>query len=245
MKSMRNCLQCGKEFSCYHDGKFCSYQCYWDSKKRRVEVTCGFCGDSFMTFPGERNRRTIQYCSKECYRQGYRGEVCGSYKGGRVSLTCLICGRDFERHAGEVETAKYCSPECNGKAKYRGGLEATLERRHSRPDVRLSTSVSRGIRNSIRSDKGGRHWEEVVGYTLPELMAHLEAQFQRGMTWDNYGKFGWHIDHIRPISSFDFNSPEDMEFKECWSLWNLQPMWAKANHSKGPRCENPPLPLIN
>jgi hypothetical protein len=51
------------------------------------------------------------------------------------------------------------------------------------------------------------------------------------MTWENYGK--WHIDHKRPIASFNFTSYEDPEFKECWALNNLQPMWAKENMSKG------------
>jgi len=59
---------------------------------------------------------------------------------------------------------------------------------------------------------------------------HLEKQFKDGMTWDNYGD--WHIDHIRPISSFNFKSYEDKEFKECWDLNNLQPLWAEENIRK-------------
>jgi len=43
----------------------------------------------------------------------------------------------------------------------------------------------------------------------------------------------WHIDHIRPISAFSFTVPEDPEFKECWALNNLQPLWAFDNLSKG------------
>ena len=51
------------------------------------------------------------------------------------------------------------------------------------------------------------------------------------MNWDNYGE--WHIDHIKPISSFIFESSEDEEFKRCWSLDNLQPMWGIENIKKG------------
>jgi hypothetical protein len=51
------------------------------------------------------------------------------------------------------------------------------------------------------------------------------------MTWKNYGK--WHIDHIRPISSFKITGIDCEDFKKCWSLSNLQPLWAFDNLSKG------------
>ena len=65
---------------------------------------------------------------------------------------------------------------------------------------------------------------EILPYTLEELMRHLEQQFIPEMIWDNYGE--WHIDHIKPLASFNFNSIEDPQFIECWSLSNLRPMWA-------------------
>ena len=61
-------------------------------------------------------------------------------------------------------------------------------------------------------------------------MRHLETSFNNGMTWDNYGK--WHVDHIIPKNSFNYTSPEDKEFKECWELKNLQPLWAGDNLRK-------------
>jgi hypothetical protein len=57
------------------------------------------------------------------------------------------------------------------------------------------------------------------------------------MTWDNYGE--WHIDHIIPISAFNFNSPEDFDFKRCWALKNLRPIWAHDNLIKQARLSSP------
>ena len=74
---------------------------------------------------------------------------------------------------------------------------------------------------------------ETLGYTLEELMRHLENQFVEGMTWDNYGE--WHVDHRIPMASFNFSSSDDNEFKLCWSLGNLQPLWGEENLSKGAR----------
>ena len=110
------------------------------------------------------------------------------------------------------------------------------------PRVRISLSISGGIYKSIRAGKNGRSWESLVGYTLNDLMNHLESQFTKGMDWDNYGE--WHIDHVKPISHFNFNSPGDSEFHECWSLWNLQPLWGVDNKSKCNKCKTPPLPLL-
>jgi hypothetical protein len=73
----------------------------------------------------------------------------------------------------------------------------------------------------------------LLPYTLEELMEHLESQFVDNMSWDNYGD--WHVDHIKPMTSFIMESPEDKEFQDCWALKNLQPLWAEDNLSKGSR----------
>lgn len=52
------------------------------------------------------------------------------------------------------------------------------------------------------------------------------------MNWDNYGSY-WHIDHIKPISLFKYETAEDPEFKKCWALDNLQPLEKIANLKKG------------
>ncbi len=98
---------------------------------------------------------------------------------------------------------------------------------------RLNLNLSTCIRASLKSNnlsKNGRHWKDLVGYTVYELKEHLENLFQTGMTWDNHGK--WHIDHIIPKHFFKYKSIKDVEFKYCWSLNNLQPMWAEKNMKK-------------
>ena len=67
-----------------------------------------------------------------------------------------------------------------------------------------------------------------VGCSPEQLKAHIESLFLEGMSWDNYGKHGWHVDHIRPVSSF---KPEEWERINHYT--NLQPLWAKDNLSKG------------
>lgn len=106
--------------------------------------------------------------------------------------------------------------------------EAARKRYASCPTTRISFSVSSRLRRSFSGGQEGifRH----LPYTRDELRRHLERQFSKGMSWENYGK--WHIDHIRPVSSFSYTSTLDIEFIECWSLCNLRPLWAEENLRK-------------
>lgn len=94
---------------------------------------------------------------------------------------------------------------------------------------RLRRVVTRKRKNKIIPRK-----EQFSGCSLGELRDHISKQFKPGMTWDNYGK--WHIDHIRPLASFDLSSPEEQR-KAC-HFSNLQPLWAKENLTKSARWED-------
>ncbi len=104
-------------------------------------------------------------------------------------------------------------------------------KKYKNPTIRLSSNISRRIRYSLRSQKNGRPWESIVGYNLEQLKKRMESLFTKGMTWDNYGE--WHMDHIIPVSFFKYESFNDVEFKMCWRLENLQPLWATDNIKKG------------
>ena len=64
---------------------------------------------------------------------------------------------------------------------------------------------------------------------LEFLWDHLKSTFKPGMTKENHGK--WHVDHIRPCSSFDLSKPEEQA--KCFHYTNLQALWAHENLSKG------------
>ena len=71
---------------------------------------------------------------------------------------------------------------------------------------------------------------EDLGCTIKELKQRLESKFQPGMTWDNWGIRGWHIDHIKPLASFDLADREQL--LEVCHYTNLQPLWAEDNRAK-------------
>lgn len=109
---------------------------------------------------------------------------------------------------------------------------------------RLSNNLSKAMRRSLHGAKAGRAWESLVSYTVNELKHHLETLFQEGMSWENYGTV-WEIDHKIPVAVFKYDKPEDIDFRICWSLKNLQPLGKRENRSKGARLDNPFQPLRN
>jgi hypothetical protein len=107
------------------------------------------------------------------------------------------------------------------------------------PAVKIKTRVSTAIYQCIRAGKGKRKTLEILPYTIPELMEHLEKQFTEGMSWDNYGL--WHIDHKLPRAAFKYATPDDKGFKLLWDLSNLQPLWALDNWKKKDKILYPEL----
>lgn len=89
--------------------------------------------------------------------------------------------------------------------------------------IGMRIRLNHAIKNKSQSTK------ELVGCDWSFLVAYLESKFKEGMTWQNRNM--WHIDHIRPLSSFDLSDPEQQR-KAC-HYTNLQPLWAKDNIRKG------------
>jgi hypothetical protein len=103
------------------------------------------------------------------------------------------------------------------------------------PAFDLNILMRSGMRHSlsdVSNRKDGTSWTKFVDYTVGELRKHLERQFLPGMSWENRGEYGWHIDHILPIASFDYDGPDHPEFKACWALTNLRPLWGPENIAK-------------
>lgn len=74
----------------------------------------------------------------------------------------------------------------------------------------------------------------LLGCSIPFLRGYIEAKFEIGMTWGNYGQ--WHIDHIIPCAGFDLR--DEGAQRECFNYSNLQPLWGKENLSKGDTMPN-------
>ena len=115
------------------------------------------------------------------------------------------------------------------------------KKRRENPQYRIGSKISNGIYNAMKkrssSKKGRSSFNDILSYSVEDLLCHLESLFEEGMTWENHGQGEdkWQIDHVIPDSWFDYENFEDEEFQKSWALENLQPMWANENISKNNR----------
>ena len=92
--------------------------------------------------------------------------------------------------------------------------------------TRLRVRLCHALKNNQKSGSAVRD----LGCSIEELKQHLESKFQPGMSWDNWTINGWHIDHIKPLASFDLTDRNQL--LEACHYTNLQPLWANDNLAK-------------
>ena len=103
-----------------------------------------------------------------------------------------------------------------------------MSRRKKEDPILKLKMLYRSKTNKILGSGRSETTFELIGCSPTELKSHLEEQFQEGMSWENHGLFGWHIDHIIPLSS----AKNEDELKELCHYTNLQPLWAIDNIRK-------------
>lgn len=99
------------------------------------------------------------------------------------------------------------------------------------PQFKIKAACRTRIRTALlyKTTKSSRSGQ-LIGCSASFLMTHIESLWLPGMSWANYGVFGWHIDHKKPCAAFDLTS--EVEQRKCFHWSNLQPLWAKDNLTK-------------
>lgn len=107
-------------------------------------------------------------------------------------------------------------------------------------NFRISRLMSCNMWKTLKTGKKKKHWETLVNYSADDLRIHLESLFTEGMSWDNHGVWcgglenpKWHIDHKKALCEFNIKYTSGKDFKECFALKNLQPLWGIDNIRKG------------
>ena len=118
------------------------------------------------------------------------------------------------------------------RMRYRLDAEFALKERMRRQinKRRKRDGIGDTMRAAINRNGRSNAVEAALGYAIAELRAHLEKQFIYGMDWQRFHAGEIHIDHITPQADFDLLN--DDEWRACWSLGNLRPMWGGDNLAK-------------
>jgi len=207
---------------------------YFRDKKRGYrQNVCKACTIEERKKYGEENREKILERAKK-YREENREKILERTKKYREENPDKIketLKKYYENNSDKnKETLK----------KYRKNnpdkIKKTRKKNKQIPKTKLSNSVRERIRNYLKLNNISKRNKtfDLVGCNPQELMIHLENRFQDNMTWDNYGLYGWHIDHIVPLSSA---KTEEEIYKLC-HYTNLQPLWAEENIKKSNKIIN-------
>lgn len=98
------------------------------------------------------------------------------------------------------------------------------------PAFRAESNIRSRFWQMMIGRRKGRRSMEILGCNREEFRRYLESLWLPGMSWDNYGLHGWHIDHKRPCCTFDMMN--DSHVKQCFHYTNMQPLWAVDNLHK-------------
>jgi hypothetical protein len=159
------------------------------------------------------------------------------------------CGHNFVTTFNHVKNRKQWCPKC-GNIKRNAALRIRMQTSDTRKKIsdahlkrlkkssyfcgRTQRDISKRLRDNItglfRNYKKHQRVLKYIGCTFMELKSHLESLFLPGMTWENRGFYGWHIDHKVPLSHYNLQDEQQI-YLSC-HYTNLQPLWAKDNQHK-------------
>jgi hypothetical protein len=219
----KNCTKCKeylpldnfqKEFGCADGHRNCCKTCKKITLKKSASNNFVYTEDTILIcYICEEIKEYDDMCKKGTCKPIYCKECYSEKKKNRSLITIVV---------PETKTLEQFKLERR---------ERNRKYYHNRIKNDASFHIMQCLRKRVYQavkNKYGKNTIELTGCSKDDLIKHLESQFTEGMTFENYGK--WHIDHIRPCTSFNLNDPEQQ--KKCFHWTNLQPLWAADNIRK-------------
>lgn len=204
-----------------------------------------------------KNRKRILKQQKEYYENNKKKhlECMKQYRKNNPEKVKECCKKWYKNNSDKVkkygkkqreENPKYIKQYQKDNRKIIGERHKHWMNRKRKTNLKfnLNCKISIAIGLSLKSNKAGKHWETLVGYTLNDLIKRLKKTFPQYYTWQDFMEGRLHIDHIIPISAFNFTKPEHSDFQKCWALGNLQFLLAKENLVKGNKLIRPFQPAL-
>jgi hypothetical protein len=188
---------------------------------------CGKCNKKHKEWTkGTQCKNCRSLCKKQCYQKNkpkYLDRINKYYQDNKEEK--LNYAKQY-RNKNKNKCSEYFS--INAEKIYKQRAKREKQKRNTDIGFRIQSNLRKRLYRAITTNKKYQSTLEYLGCSIEELKIHLEKQFKKGMTWNNYGK--WHIDHIKPCASFDLSL--ETEQKICFHYTNLQPLWAIENIKK-------------
>lgn len=215
------CNTCGSAISTKFGRKYCSNRCLVIERVRKDnEIASDFKTGTWKDFA---NRREIaRHRRTGCIPLRFQVKKCS---------TCLGPFTPKNKHQ------EACSSECRKDLVREYQRRWSIDSRSKNPSRRISQLVSSNISkllSSLRTRKCSNS-AKLLGMNGSDFMDYLvnHTSNKDGLfTCENYGKV-WHVDHIRPLASFDLTDYEQQ--KIAFHYTNCQPLSVEDNLKKSSR----------
>ena len=150
-----------------------------------------------------------------------------------LRAACRSCmrQRDQAYHSANSDSCREYQRKHLREGDTRAKRREQERRRLALPANRIKNNLRRRLNHAVACAVKHAPTFELIGCTPEQLKTQLESAFLTGMTWENYGKGGWHIDHVVPCAVFDLT--KETEQRKCFHYSNLKPLWGRDNMSKG------------
>lgn len=198
-------------------------QLYWENyailnrQRRRYLANLAYSVKKGKACYIELTHKICKRCEQILHKDNFKKRT-DTKKG--LSNICLECSKKYHEEYNQKN-----KQSLNHKARRREKKKAKID-----PIYRIKRALRSRIRLALRGIDKSQKTLELLGCSLEQFRNHVEAQFTIGMTWENYGKNGWELDHIIPCSFFNLINPEEQ--KKCFNYTNIQPLWATDNRKK-------------
>lgn len=186
--------------------------------KSATDVPCVVCGKPTRVYYKSIYRTCSEICERALTSRNTTSSKNPMWKGGLPK--CIDCSKTVSRYT-KIKRCRSCGTKARTK-------NNTSERQQElRISHVLESTFRRLVKGKIRTST---NYMKYLGCSVEEMRAYLERKFEPGMTWDNFGRYGWHIDHIKPLSGFKLT--DEAEIAEAYNYKNLQPLWWFENIRK-------------
>lgn len=227
MEETKTCSKCSiikklDKFYRHKDGKFGRHSactdCLNEQKRKHYHK-------NKLKFSEYRQQHRVKYSE---YNKQYRLKNSDKFKNYGIQY------RKNNKDKISEYNKKYCHRQQNNEKLKQYRRQYQKQRRENDTLYRVTKNTRSRISNFFKGTRKSKKTMQMLGCSWEELHEYLSGKFLEGMTWENYGNKGWHIDHIIPLCS----AKNIEEIEKLCHYTNLQPLWAKDNISKGGRIKS-------
>ena len=237
-KKTKICTKCRQRYP-NNNNYFRKKSKKYKNGEEKLNSRCKYCKSKASSNYNKNHKDEIIRYSKEYYQRDYVKERCRKYEKEHPWIKIEYYNKNKHKIKKRIKDWKLKNSDKIRQQSKRYREEHVEEskiyhrkRMESDPKYRITRSLRNRLYLAFKCQgvRKTEHTLDLIGCSIDFLKKHIESQFLQGMSWDNYGRKGWSIDHIKPCASFSLINPEEQ--KACFHYTNLRPLWEIDNWKK-------------